>query len=163
MKSHISIIGMPWSGKSTIAYALAKKLGWNFIDLDKEVERVEEKNLIDVMNEKGPEYFRKMEYGFLLNLSEPTVISPAGSIIYYEPALRWLQDNSRVIFLNTPIEIIKSRMEGNPKAVSDLSDGIDALFSKRFPLYHGSADYTVDTQGKEVQQIVDRIMTLLRM
>jgi shikimate kinase len=161
MKSHISIIGMPWSGKSTVAYALAKKLGWNFIDLDKEVERVEEKNLIDVMNEKGPEYFRKMEYGFLLNLSEPTVISLAGSIIYYEPALRWLRDNSRVIFLNTPIEIIKSRMEGNPKAVSDLSEGIDALFIKRLPLYQGSADYSIDAQERDVAQIVDEIIMLL--
>lgn len=162
MKPHIVIIGMPWSGKSTTAHALAEKLSMDFVDLDKEVERIEGKNLIDVMNEKGPDYFREMEYNMLLKLATPTVISPAGSIIYFDPAMKWLGEHARVLFLNTPLDTIKSRMQGNPKAVSDLvTEGIDGLFAKRFPLYKNNADYTVDSNGKTTSEIVDEMLSFL--
>jgi shikimate kinase len=162
MKSHIAIIGMPWSGKSTTARILAENYKMNFIDLDSEVEKIEGKNLIEVMNEKGAEYFRHMESEMLLGLSKPTVISPAGSIIYYEPAIKWLRDNATVFFLNTPLEIIKKRMEGNPKAVSDLkAEGIEGLFTKRFPMYQNSSDYVIDVGVKSTVEVVEEISKLV--
>ncbi len=162
MKHHIAIIGMPWSGKSTICEALACKLQINLIDLDKEVERMEGKDLIQVMNEKGADYFRQLGYELLLKLVKPTIISPAGSIIYHQPSLVWLKENARVFFLNTPIDIIKARMRGNPKAVSDLNDtGIEGLFQKRFPMYKANADYIIDTDGKSAEEIIEEIISQL--
>jgi len=162
MKSHIAIIGMPWSGKTTTANALAEKLKMNLIDLDKEAEKIEGKDLITIMNEKGAPYFREIGYGLLLKLVMPTVISPAGSVIYHEPSIDWIRENSKVFFLNTPLETIKLRMKGNPKAVSDLKDnGIEGLFEKRFPVYKINADYIIDTQSKDVLEIVNEIISLL--
>ncbi len=163
MKSHIAIIGMPWSGKSTTAFVLSKKLEMNLIDLDKEAEKIEGKNLIEIMNEKGAPYFREIGYNLLLRLKEPTVISPAGSVIYHEASMKWLKDNATIFFLNTPLEIIKNRMEGNPKAVSDLNEkGIDGLFEKRFSMYVDSADFIVDSANKSLDEVIDEIINLLK-
>ena len=153
---------MPWSGKTTTTIALAEKLKMNLIDLDKEAERIEGKDLIEIMKEKGAPYFREIGYGLLLKLSVPTIISPAGSVIYHEPSIDWIRKNAKVFFLNTPIEVIKARMEGNPKAGSDLSEkGIEDLFKKRFPVYLENADYVIDTQNKTVLEIVDEIDSLI--
>jgi shikimate kinase len=162
MKSHIAIIGMPWSGKTTTSLALARKLKIDVIDLDQEVEKIEGKDLIQVMNEKGAQYFRDLGYNFLLTLRKPTIISPAGSIIYHDPSMKWLKENAQVVFLDTPIDILDERMQKQPKAVADLKEkGLKGLFEKRYPMYAQAADFILSTKGKTPETIANEIAVLM--
>lgn len=156
----ISLIGMPSSGKTTIGEALAKKLSFDFIDLDTMVELREGISLIDVMNAKGADYFRNMEYDFLKEISsdKKIVISPAGSIIFQKDAMKWLEDNTFIIFLNTPLRIIEQRLAEKPKAVAGLSErGLQSICDERMPIYNKHANYTIDTDNKTIDEVVNEI------
>lgn len=157
----ITLIGMPSSGKTTIGEFLSKKIGYEFLDLDIMVEEKEGKSLIEVMNEKGADYFRNMEYDFLREIKEDqnVVISPAGSIIFQEQALDWIMQNTFVIFLDTPLDIIETRLREQPKAVAGLKErGLLSIWEERQPLYLKSADETVDTKDKNVFDVVNDIL-----
>ncbi len=86
----ISLIGMPSSGKSTVVKIIASKIGYNHVDLDDTVGEKEGMSLIQVMEAKGAQYFRDIEYEFLENISpdEKVVNSTPGSAIYHEPMMK---------------------------------------------------------------------------
>ncbi|MEI6345826.1 MAG: shikimate kinase [bacterium] len=160
----ITLIGMPWSGKTTIGKALADKLSYNFLDLDFMVEEHEGASLIEVMNSKGPDYFRDMEYGFLKELvpSNKAVISPAGSIILHKDAIGWITRSTFTVFLDTPFNTIDARSKNAPKAVFGLSErGLKSIWDERQPLYRGYADHIVTTEGKSVDSILDEIISAI--
>ena len=157
----IAFIGMPSSGKGTVGKELAEKLNYGFIDLDTMVEQKEGDSLINVMNTKGAEYFRSMEYDFLMEikLDAKVVISPAGSIILKAEAIDWLSKNTFLIFLNTPFNVIEERLAIKPKAVFGLKDrGLKSIWDERMPLYKEYADLIVSTEGKGAEQITNEII-----
>lgn len=164
MQKRITIIGMPSAGKTTIGGELAKKIGYDFIDLDSMVEQVENMSLIEVMNTKGPEYFRNMEFNFLNNLSmeKSVVISPAGSIIFQKDALDWILKNSLVILLETSFEVLEKRLNEQPKAVAGLQErGLKSIWDERMPLYRKYASKVVTTKDKNPELIAEEIASFL--
>ena len=58
---NIILIGFMGTGKSSVGKRLAKKMNYNFIDTDAYIEELEGKKISDIFNEKGEEYFRKLE------------------------------------------------------------------------------------------------------
>ena len=67
---HIFIIGPMASGKSTIGKKLAKTLGVDFIDIDKEIERKAGVEISRIFEVEGEESFREREKKTLKELSE---------------------------------------------------------------------------------------------
>lgn len=61
MKSNITLIGMPASGKSTIGVLLAKRLGYSFVDVDIVIQEETGKLLKEIIEEQGTEGFLKVE------------------------------------------------------------------------------------------------------
>ena len=59
-KKLIYLTGFMASGKSTIGPILANTIGWNFFDLDKVIEKEEEKSIRKIFVEKGEKYFREI-------------------------------------------------------------------------------------------------------
>ena len=68
-KVNIYLTGFMASGKSTIGPIVANTLGWEFYDLDKEIEKRERKTIPDIFKENGEKYFRKLEIEVLKELS----------------------------------------------------------------------------------------------
>jgi shikimate kinase len=61
MSKKIVLIGPPGAGKSTVGRALAKLLNLDFIDSDREIERITGRKISEIFVEDGEEFFRKIE------------------------------------------------------------------------------------------------------
>lgn len=165
MPPKISLIGMPSSGKSTIAKAVAAKLGYVNIDLDHMVEEKEGMSLIGVMESKGAQYFRDMEYGFLqdMPIDEKSVISTPGSAIYHDPMMEWLRTNTTICCIVEDLSKIEERLTHTPKAISDLKEkGLQKIWEERMPVYKKWADFCIEAKGRDVDVIAEEIISKLK-
>ena len=101
--SVITLIGMPGSGKTTIANHLKNTHSWNMIDTDTIIVDKYKKRLVDIVDELGDTFIDEETTTMLElnNLPHKTVISPGGSVIYSEKAMKHLSKLGVIIFLDT--------------------------------------------------------------
>ena len=80
MGKNLTLTGMMGVGKSTIGKILAKKLNYNFIDVDKLIEKKENSSINLIFKNNGESYFRKIESEITLAIlkKDNSVISLGG-------------------------------------------------------------------------------------
>ena len=67
--SALFLIGMMASGKSTVGKALAARLGWDFFDVDREVERRTGVTVAEIFEKEGEAGFRRRETEMMAELT----------------------------------------------------------------------------------------------
>ncbi len=159
----ITLIGMPTSGKSTVCNLLAKKLGWPVYDIDRLIEEKEGIPIAKVIKQKGRDYVIKLEAESVLELNlENTILAPGGSIIYGKNCHGHISRQSRVIWLDVPIEAIQERLADDPnneRGIIGLEDsGLMKLFVERVPKYKALADIKVETADKTPEVVAQEIL-----
>ncbi len=164
MKS-ITLIGMPGSGKSTIGRLLAQRLKTRFLDLDETIRDKEKKTHSQIMKESGEKELLKLEEFYTLGLDfSSLVFSPGGSIVYSPKAMEKIKKESRVVYLELPLEEIKKRLgnEAENRGIVGLAEkGVGKLFGERTPLYKKFADFTLNCSGLGVEEIIGKINEIL--
>ena len=99
-KSNITLIGMPASGKSSVGVVLAKRLGMNFVDVDIVIQEKYGMKLKEIIEKYGDDGFRKIEDEVNASINvQNSIISPGGSVIYGEKAMKHLGKISNIIYL----------------------------------------------------------------
>lgn len=143
---HIFVIGFMASGKSTFGKRIAKELGYNFIDTDKEIERIEGKSISKIFEENGERYFRKLEMNFLKKISiykENTVISTGGGMPCNQYRLNRILNSGKVIYLEIDAKSVINRLKNAKQkrpilanlSEEELSKKIYSLLDKRKRYY----------------------------
>jgi len=154
---------MPGAGKSFLGKRLANKLGYNFIDLDIEIEKVKGKSIKKLLEELGDKELLRLEETEAVKLKyiQKTIISPGGSIIYSKKAMELLKENSIIIFLNISLNEIKNRIKNlEQRGIVGLKEkGIDNLYLERTKLYKHYADIEVNAQNlsRSLKTIIEKI------
>ena len=160
---NITLIGMPGSGKSSVGLALARKLGWSYVDTDTIIIARHGK-IQTILDEQGPAVFRKLEQEAILTLAKAarTVISPGGSVIYSPASMAHLKAMSTVIFLNVSLSVIKARCDAQNRGIVGLKEkGWDALYAERTELYKKYAGLEIIPQGGPPEEDADQIVAAL--
>jgi shikimate kinase len=149
-------------GKSRIGRLLAKKLNYNYVDIDRLIEQCNSKRLQDLIDSLGDEKFLKVEEDAILSIgvADNVVISPGGSAIYSERAMNYLKGISKIVFLNGSLEEIKMRAGNFSRRgiVGLKKKGLEKLFEERLPFYRKYAEVTVDIDNFDAEQIADIII-----
>lgn len=164
MKSNITLIGMPASGKSTVGVLLAKRLGYSFVDVDILIQEQEGRLLKEIIEQEGMEGFLKVEDRVNRELDvQRSIIAPGGSVIYGTSAMEHLKAISTVVYLKLSYDAVEERLGDLTDRGVALKDGMSLrdLYEERTPLYEAYADITIDEAGKTSGNMVDELRALM--
>lgn len=99
-KSTIILVGFMGSGKTTIGKQLAKKLNYNFIDTDLEIENLLGISIGNIFKIKGEEYFRNLEQKIIRNIQvKNTIISTGGGLPCHSNNIDYLNNIGTTVYL----------------------------------------------------------------
>lgn len=165
MRSNISLIGMPGAGKSTIGIIMAKNLGLGFIDTDVLIQINQQKTLQQIIDKSDHLNLRAIEEKEVLKLNiENHIIATGGSVVYSEKSMAHLNKISRIIFLETNFETIKSRIHNfETRGIAKANhQSFRDLFNERQILYKKYAEVSIDCNELGQEELALRISTSLQ-
>ena len=162
---NIVLIGMPWSGKSTVGVLLAKSLQWNFIDTDLLIQSDTGKSLQQIIDEQGVEKFQQIEEQYVLSIHpEKCVIATGGSVIYSYNAMEHLKKLGIIVYLQYPFEEINRRAKSVEERglVRTKDQSLFDLYQERTPLYEQWAEISIKCNQQNHEQVVENIINSLK-
>ena len=170
LPSRIYLTGYMGSGKSTIGPILAGRLGYDFVDLDLQVERVAQKPVAAVFEEDGEATFRALEAEVLketVSRDRLVIATGAGALVNQE-SLRLAKSAGAVIYLRLAAKALAVRLKGIAiRPILRVPDGgvlsesgllarIEMLLAERGPFYE-QADLIVEADGLSPEAVVEVI------
>lgn len=161
---NIILIGMPAVGKSTVGVVVAKRLGYKFIDTDLLIQEKEDKLLREIIAEKGVEGFLEVEDRVNASIDvKKTVVSPGGSVVYCENAMKHFKEIGTVIYLQASFETISKRLGNAKKRGVVLREGqtLEMLYNERVKLFEKYADITVCEDGLRLEETIGKVLDIL--
>ena len=139
----IFLIGMPGSGKTTIARHLAKELNYQYVDLDGWIERDAIMFVDEIFERYGEEKFRSLETKMLTELPEDQIVVACGGGIVTRKENKALM-NGLTFFLDTDLNVIRTRLEADYQRPLLKQKSLDQLFDERYLKYQDFADVVVN-------------------
>ena len=143
----IILIGMPGCGKTTLGRHAARKLGFEFTDLDDEIVTKTGKSINEIFAESGETVFRELETEVLREglKRRKTVISTGGGIVTLPCNVRAIKESDGVcVFIDRPLDkIIGDIVTSERPLLKDGADRLRKLYSERYELYKAAADVIV--------------------
>ena len=168
LHTSIALIGYRGTGKTTVAQILAKRLGFDWVDADVEVEQRAGKSIADIFETSGEEAFRDLETEVVADLCqrEHTVLALGGGAILREANRKCLAQCQQIVWLQASAETIAQRLGTDPTTADrrpNLTNRgglheIEQMLATREPIYRACATLEVDTEGKDPANIVDEIV-----
>lgn len=164
----VVLLGFMCSGKSTVGDALARRLGWEFLDFDVEIERREGRTIREIVDADGEETLRRMEAALTeeAEQAERVVLAPGGGWITRPELLEslgattfaaWLRVSPPETVRRLNEDTIERPLRNDPDAVEQ----VRAMITEREPLYR-MADAVVPTDGRFVEEIAFELETVVR-
>ncbi len=144
MSNRILLIGMMGCGKTTVGKIIAKKLGLDFIDIDKYIVKKEGKTVSQIF-EISENYFRELETAACKELSseQNVVISSGGGIVLKEENMECFKDFTKVYINRSCDLILKTVNRKNRPLLKDGDERFIEQYKFRRPLYDKYKDIEV--------------------
>jgi shikimate kinase len=161
----IVLTGFMGSGKSTIGPLLAAALGWNFVDLDAEIERRTGLTVPQIFAERGEAAFRKEETAALVvALGHARTVIALGGGAPETLGNRLLLEQTpatAVVYLAAPFSTLAARCAQQADNLRpNFADhaGAESRFAARQPLYQRLAHVSIETDGLSPQDSVAAVL-----
>lgn len=160
---NVFLIGFMGSGKSTVASCLADKYGMNIVEMDQMIVEREGMSIPDIFAQRGEIYFRDAETKLLDEIQSGTnmVISCGGGVVLRDQNVKEMKKCGKIVLLNAKPETILARVkkdENRPLLQGNKNIGyITDMMEQRQPKYENAADFIVETDGKDAEEICKEI------
>jgi shikimate kinase len=162
----IYLVGFMASGKSTVGRLLAHHIGWQFADIDEDIEASQGSTIPSLFETLGEPGFRRIESEAIekrvrsIRKCCPTVLALGGGA-YVQPANAGLLDaNGISIWLDTPFDTIERRVRmSNHRPLAADPVFFRELFLARREAYARAA-YTIAVASEDPAHTVDQLLAL---
>ena len=143
--TNLVLIGMPGSGKSSVAKLLSEKTGREVVELDRAIEEAAAKPIPAIFAEDGEDVFRDLESSCIAaaGARNGVILSLGGGAVTRERNYLPLHQNGRIYCLKRDLSLLA--MDGRPLS-KDL-DTLRTMEQERAPMYERFADVTVVNDG----------------
>jgi len=172
MKHHtlIFLTGFSGSGKSTIGPLLANSLGFEFIDLDREIENAAGKSINRIFSEDGEAAFRELELRTLerIGSQKELVVSLGGGVLENDRCFKLIRRTGTLIYMKSSPEMLSLRLQhktdrpllkgpnGEKLSREEIQERISDILKKREPRYM-RADMVIATESKKIGSTVEEM------
>jgi len=173
--ARVYITGFMGSGKSTVGPLLASALGFDFVDLDGEIEAAEGRTIPEIFRERGERDFRLLERRELglLRMRDGVVVATGGGTLTDPGSLSIVLESGLLVYLEVSGETLIARLRGRkgrpmitdedgaPLGEAALRARVTALLLSREDSYR-RADIIVDAGSQSPEASVSAILRALR-
>ncbi len=157
-KQNIVLIGMPSSGKSSIAKKIKELSGKDYIDTDDLISSSHNMEIKDIFKSYGEKTFRQWEKESIIEVSQKNsiVIATGGGAVLDAQNISALKQNGKVYFINRPLS---SLCPTSSRPLSSDFEMMKTRFEERYPIYVASADHIVDNT-QSIEDVAKLILTI---
>ena len=163
-RASIFLIGMMGAGKTTVGRLLAQSIGFEFIDVDREIESRSGVRIPTIFEIEGEDGFRRREAALLDELTgrERLVLATGGGAILDPQSRQRLRERGLVIYLRAsstrsiagPGRTVRGRCCRPTIRVLR----IEQLLAEREPLYAETAHLIVQSAASNPKRLVQRLL-----
>jgi len=160
----ICLVGMMGAGKTTVGKRLARRLGWAFVDSDRELEARLGVSIPTIFDLEGEAGFRRRESELIqeLALRRGTVLATGGGAVLDPENRRVLREQAHVVYLRATVQDLWHRLRRDTTRpllrAPDPRARIETLVRDREPLYQAVAHQVVETGRQPVERVVDALL-----
>jgi XRE family aerobic/anaerobic benzoate catabolism transcriptional regulator len=164
----VALIGLRGAGKSTLGRLVAERIGWQFVELNKEIERDNDMSVPEIFAMYGQEGYRRFEQAAVRKLiarEGPILLATGGGIVAEPVTFDLILSSFYTIWLKAEPEEHMRRvreqgdlrpMGGDASAMQELR----AILVSREPFY-ARARAMVDTAGLSIEEATERLYALI--
>jgi XRE family aerobic/anaerobic benzoate catabolism transcriptional regulator len=166
----IALIGLRGAGKTTLGTMLAKHLGWQFIEMSREIEAAAAVSVEEIFDLGGQAAYRRYERRALeriIGRKRRVVLATGGGLVSEPATFERLLDSFYTVWLQASPEehwdrVIRQgdhRVEGSgdSEALVDMR----RILAQRDALYR-KADAHLDTRAKPLRQSLKELLAVVR-
>ena len=154
-KQNIVLVGMPSSGKTTIGKQLANELNMQFVDTDKEIEKVSGKTIPEIFEELGEGGFRDIESQVIADVSsrQNVVIATGGGAILREQNVTLLKGNGKIYSVDRTLPLL---ITTDDRPLSSNRDDLIKRYNERYDIYCSVAHKKIINDG-DINNVITAI------
>jgi shikimate kinase len=162
----IYLLGFMGSGKSTVGRLLADRLGWDFFDLDDDIEQAAGKTISEIFEQEGEAHFREVEREALnrrirmVQASHAMVLALGGGACIGESCMERLSNNGVTVFIDCEFDTLAERVaQFDHRPLAKNPEHFRKLYEQRRPSYM-LADHRVDSTNCTPPDVIEAIVAL---
>jgi shikimate kinase len=156
----VYLVGFMGAGKSSVARALARRLGWRAVDVDDLIEQREHSSVSTIFARRGEPYFRSVERSVLLDQipSRHLVVATGGGTFVAPDNRMLINQDGLSVWLDVPVEKLIARVpaDGRRPLASDRTE-FERLYLARRAAYE-EAHHRIDAAQLRIPGIVEAIL-----
>lgn len=168
----VTLIGYRGCGKSSVAPLMADALNCEWVDSDREIERVVSQTIAQIFSEHGEKYFRDLESEVLARLVQSEgslIVAAGGGAILRESNREILRAAGPVVWLTADVSVLANRIQADDQTAvnrpsltgTDVVKEIQEVLQVRLPLYQDAATFTVATDHRTIEDISSAALSMI--
>lgn len=164
---NLYLVGFMGTGKTTVGRAVGQKLGFQVVDSDHEIERLQGKSIPEIFAQDGEPAFRALEKAFVASghPAERTLVACGGGLVVQPGMLAELKARGVVVCLHASLETILARTARHRNRplldVENPEERIRTLYAAREAIYRQSGTLIL-TDSRPLSDIVAHVIRTWR-